>query len=145
MILKLKNINQIFILFELFQIKSIYKFFELNKKLFNKSKNYAVVATKLPNKDIFLKFLEANILIEPKEIYNFTFWVKLSHQFLSSILLIDEPELSQYLYRNLSCPRSFMNLSIDVSFKIAMIFCPIKIIRSTYLYRRISINRSRFL
>lgn len=73
MILKLKNINQIFILFELFQIKSIYKFFELNKKLFNKSKNYAVVATKLPNKDIFLKFLEANILIEPKEIYNFTF------------------------------------------------------------------------
>lgn len=32
MILKLKNINRIFILFELFQIKSIYKFFELDTK-----------------------------------------------------------------------------------------------------------------
>lgn len=52
MILKLKNINRIFILFELFQIKNIYKFFKLDKKFSIRAKT-AVVATKLPNKDIF--------------------------------------------------------------------------------------------
>lgn len=145
MILKIKSINQIFILFKILLIEAFINFLNDKNFLLGAETMMRQLPLSYPIKTLFHEILGSKYSDWTEKKYCIViFWVKLSQQFRSSILLIDEPESNQHLYSNLSCSRSFMNLIfIDISFKIVMIFC--SIIQSTYFYRRISINHARLL